>query len=170
MNDKIQDAINEQINAEMHSGYIYLSMAAYLDAEGLTGFANWMKVQAQEEMAHAMKFYNYVYERNGKVILKPIAEVPTEFNSPLQIAEMVLEHEQKVTGLINDLYTLAKEEKDYAFESFLKWYIDEQVEEESSANAMIDKIKLAGSDGPGVFMLDKELGARVFNNPLDKAE
>ena len=169
MNLKIQSAINAQINAEIFSAYLYLSMAAYFDKKGLSGFSNWMKIQSQEEMAHAMKFYGYIYERGGVVELEAIDKPDTQFNSPLDIAEKTLEHEKKVTGLINDLYTLAKEEKDYACESFLTWYIDEQVEEESSANELVDKIKLTGNDGPGLFMLDKELNTRVFNNPLIKA-
>lgn len=163
MNNKIQDAINEQINAEIFSGYLYLSMAAHFDAEGLPGFANWMKAQAQEEMAHAMKFYSYINERGGQVILKKIDQPETKFDSPLHIFEMALGHEKKVTGLINKLYELAAKEKDYAFQSFLTWYIDEQVEEEATASEMIDKIKLAGEKGPGLFMLDKELGTRAYN-------
>lgn len=166
MNTKVQNAINEQINAEIFSGYLYLSMAAYFDTEGLPGFANWMKVQAQEEMAHAMKFYNYVFERGGSVTMKAIAQPDTKFKSTLQIAEQTLAHEKIVTGLINDLYELSVKEKDYATESFLKWYIDEQVEEEGSAQEVIDKIKLAGDKGPGLFMLDKEMAVRVFTPPV----
>ncbi len=165
MNKKVQNAINEQINAEIYSAYLYLSMAAYFDGKGLAGFANWMKVQFQEEMAHSMKFYDYVYERGGSVTMKAIDAPPTSFKSPLQVFEESLKHEKMVTGLINNLYELATKEKDYAFKSFLKWYIDEQVEEEGSAQAVIDKIKLAGEKGPGLFMLDKELGARVFTPP-----
>lgn len=162
MNKKIEAAINEQINAEIFSAYLYLSMAAYFDGKGLAGFANWMKKQYEEEMFHAMKFYDYVYERGGSVVMKAIAAPETKFKSPLQVFESALAHEKVVTGLINGLYELSLKEKDYASQSFLKWYIDEQVEEEGNASEIIDKIKLAGKDGPGIFMLDKELGTRVF--------
>jgi len=165
MNEKIQNAINKQINAEIYSAYLYLAMAAYFDSKGLAGFANWMKTQYQEEMAHAMKFYDYVYERGGKVMLEAIEGPKTDFESTLNVFEETLEHEKHVTSLINGLYELASEEKDYACESFLKWFIDEQVEEESSAQEIIDKIKLAGESGPGLFMLDKEMGARVYAAP-----
>ena len=165
MNQKIQNAINKQINAEIFSAYLYLSMAAYFDSISLPGFANWMKIQYEEEMSHAMKFYNYIYERGGNVEMKAIDAPETKFKSPLQAFEYTLKHEKKVTALINNLYELALKEKNYAFQSFLKWYIDEQVEEEASASEMIDKIKLAGKEGAGIFMLDKELAARVFNPP-----
>ena len=163
MNKKIEKAINEQINAELYSAYMYLSMAAYFDGLGLTGFANWMKVQFEEEQFHAMKFYEFVYERGGDITLKAIDQPPVKFKSPLQAFQETLKHEKLVTSLINKLYELATKEKDYAFQSFLKWYIDEQVEEEANATEMIDKIKLAGEKGPGLFMLDKELAARKFN-------
>jgi ferritin len=165
MKKTVQDAINEQINAEIYSAYLYLSMAAYFDGMSLPGFANWMKIQYEEEMFHAMKFYGYVYERGGEVEMKAIKAPPTKFKSPLDVFEYTLEHEKEVTRLINNLYELSKKEKDYAFESFLKWYIDEQVEEEGSVSAIIDKIKLAGKEGAGLFMLDNELAARTFTPP-----
>ncbi len=160
MNSKVEKAISRQINAELYSSYMYLSMAAWLDGKGLTGFANWMKLQAKEEVEHAMKFYHYIYERGGEVEMEAIAKPPVSFKSPLSIAEETLKHEKKVTGLINDLYELALKEKDYASQSFLTWYIDEQVEEEASAMELIDKIKLAGDKGHGMYLLDKELSAR----------
>jgi len=160
MNEVIVKAINKQINAEMYSAYLYLAMAAYFDDKSLGGFANWMKIQAKEEMAHAMKFYEYVYEREGKVELEAIEKPGADFDSPLEVFEKALEHEKKVTSLINGLYELSIQEKDYAFQSFLKWFIDEQVEEENSANEIIERLKLAGEKGPGLFMLDRELGAR----------
>ncbi len=165
MKANVQKAINGQINAEIYSAYLYLSMAAYFDGQDLPGFANWMKMQAQEEMSHAMKFYDFVYDRGGSVEMSAIAQPPVKFKSPLLVVEQVLEHEKEVTELINNLYELAQKEKDYAFESLLKWYIDEQVEEESSAGQLIDKLKLAGDKGPGLFMLDKELGGRTFTPP-----
>ena len=162
MNNKIQKSINDQINAEMYSAYLYLAMGAYFDASGLTGFANWMKVQAQEEMSHAMKFYNFVYERGGKVELGAIEKPSADFKSPLDVMKEVLAHEKIVTGLIHNLYELATKEKDYAFQSFLKWFIDEQVEEEGNASDLIEKLQLAGEKGPGLFMMDKELATRTF--------
>lgn len=168
MNKKIEKAINEQINAEMYSAYLYLAMAAYFDGQTLSGFANWMKVQAKEEMTHAMKFYHFVYERGGAVTLEAIDKPPANFKSALDIAEQVLKHEQKVTGMINGLYELAVKEKDYAFQSFLKWFIDEQVEEEASASELIDKVKLAGDNGHGLYLLDKELAGRKFKDGTDE--
>jgi len=162
MNQKINDAINKQINEELFSSYLYLSMAAWFDTTGMSGFANWMRIQAQEEVSHAMKFFDFVGERGGSVILEAIEKPESKFDSPLAIFEAALEHEQHVTACINSLYELATEEKDYAFVSFLKWFIDEQVEEEASASEIIDRLKMAGETGPGVFMLDKELGARTF--------
>ena len=162
MNTKVNKAINAQINAEMYSAYLYLAMAAYFDDKSLPGFANWMKMQAQEEMSHAMKFYNYAYERGGVVKLDAIAKPPTNFKSPLAVMKEVLAHEKVVTSLINGLYELASKEKDYASKSFLKWYIDEQVEEEANASELIERLQLAGEKGPGLFMMDKELAGRQF--------
>ncbi len=166
MNQTIQNAINDQINKEIYSAYLYLSMAAYFDKQSLTGFSNWMKIQNQEEMFHAMKFYDYLCERNGTVELQAIQAPTINFESPLKVFEETLEHEKIVTKSINDLYELAIKEKDYAFQSFLQWYIDEQVEEESSASEIIDKINLAGTEWPGLFMLDKEMSGRVFTPPV----
>ncbi len=162
MNQKIQDAINAQINAEIYSSYLYLAMAAYFDGKGFGGFGNWMKIQAQEELTHAMKFYRYIYERGGDVKLEAIEKPKTEFDSPVAVIKVVLEHEQKVTALINDLYTLATDEKDYATQSMLKWFIDEQVEEEAAAQEIIDKLEIMGEKGQGLYMLDKELATRKF--------
>lgn len=160
MNQSIQVAINSQINAEIESAHIYLSMAAYLDSIALPGCASWMKIQHSEEMEHAMKFYDFLYDRGGKAELQSIAAPQANFDSVLAVFEKALENEKKVTKLIHDLYELAKQEKDYAFESFLKWFIDEQVEEEASATEVIDKIKMIGDHGPALIMLDKELGQR----------
>ena len=161
MNKKVEAAINDQINAEIFSAYLYLSMAAYFDAKSLDGFASWMKNQAKEEMIHAMKFYDYVYERGGKVEMAAIAKPQTQFDSPLNAFEETLKHEQAVTKMINSLYELASSEKDYASQSMLKWFIDEQVEEEDTASSILEKLKLAGEEGPGLFMIDKELGQRT---------
>lgn len=170
MNKKMETAINKQINAEMYSAYLYLAMATYFEAEGMEGFANWMKIQAQEEMLHAMKFYNYVFERGGAVELDAIEKPESSYKSPLDVFEKVLEHEKHVTSLINGLYELALEEKDYASQSMLKWFIDEQVEEEDSAAKIVDKVKMAGDKGPGLFMLDKEMAGRTFTPPASEEE
>lgn len=162
---KVEDALNEQINAELYSAYLYFSMAAYFHSLNLNGYANWMQVQAQEEMTHVLKFYQYVNERGGRIKMKPVAGPPTEWKSPLKAFEAVYKHEQHVTSLIHKLVDLVVKEKDRPTESFLQWFVDEQVEEESSADDVIQQIKLAGETGPGVFLLDRELSARVFTPP-----
>ena len=156
----IQDAMNEQIKNELYSAYLYLSMSAYCEAANLPGFAHWMRVQAQEEEAHAMKFYDFIYERGGRVVLQAIDQPPVEFQSPLNVFEQTLEHEQKVTALIHDLYTLAVQEKDYASQAFLQWFVTEQVEEEASATQIVETLKMIGDKGHALLMLDRELGKR----------
>ncbi len=164
---KLEDAVNAQIQAEMYSANLYLSMSAYFRSVGLDGFAHWMYVQYQEEMFHAMKFFNYLFSRGGKAQIREMEKPPADFKSPLAVFEKALQHEQLVTSLINKLYEVGVAEKDYAFQTFIQWYIDEQVEEEESAQGVIDKIKLAG-DG-GIYWVDKELAARVFapSNPAE---
>ena len=157
----IEKAINKQINAEMWSGYLYLSMSSYFESIGLKGFANWMWIQAREEATHAMRLYNHVIERGGRVILSAIDKVPTQWKSPLEVYKETYKHEQKVTGLINDLVNLAIKEKDHATVNMLHWFVDEQVEEEASAMEIIDKIKMAGDHKGAIYMLDKEMGART---------
>ena len=166
--EKIQNVLNKQVNAEMYSAYLYLSMSAYFESIDLKGFANWMQVQAQEEIMHAMKFYNYIFERGGRVTLSAIDAPPKEWSSPLEVFENTLQHEQKVTDLINRLVDLASEEKDHATYNFLQWFIAEQVEEEASANEMVQKLKLVAEERGGFFMLDKEFGQRVFTAPAAK--
>lgn len=163
--EKIQDALNKQINAELYSSYLYLSMSAYFESINLKGCANWMRVQTQEELVHAMKFYDYLIERGGKVVLSSIESPPTEWPSPLAIFENAYQHEQKVTGLINDLVDLAIAEKDHATNIILQWFVSEQVEEEASADEVVQKIKLMGDARGGIFMLDRELAQRVFTPP-----
>jgi len=170
LNKKIEAAFNEQINAEMYSAYLYLSMGAYFDSAGMAGFASWMRVQAQEEMVHAMKFFDHVNERGGRVTLKAIEGPQTEWDSAAAVFKHVYKHEQKVTGLINGLVDLAIEEKDHASRSFLQWFVDEQVEEEDSASAVLDRLKLIGDSGNGLFMMDRELGQRVFTPPAKSEE
>lgn len=165
LNNKVQDAINAQINAEFWSAYLYLSMSMHFANEGYDGIANWFAIQFKEEQDHATIFMNYINSRDGKVLLAPIAAVDTEWASPLAAFEATLAHEQKVTALINDLYAVAVEEKDYATQNMLKWFIDEQVEEESNARGYIDALKKIGDNGYGLYMFDKELAARVYTTP-----
>ncbi len=165
LNKKIQDALNGQVNAELYSSYLYLSMSAHCSDIGLDGFANWMRVQAQEELSHAMKIYDFIVERGGKAIMAAIDAPPLEWKSPLDMVEEVLKHEQKVTGLINGLVDLAIQEKDHATNIFLQWFVTEQVEEEASVGDILNKVRLTGGKGNGMFMLDKELGMRVFTPP-----
>ncbi|MBI4963438.1 MAG: ferritin [Desulfomonile tiedjei] len=165
ISDKIQQAFNEQINRELYSAYLYLSMAAYFESINLKGFANWMKCQVQEEMLHAMKFYNFVNERNGTVVLAALEAPPTRWDSPIVAFEDANSHERKVTSMINNLVDLAIEERDHASNAFLQWFVTEQVEEEASTEEVVHKLKLAGHDGSGLFMIDQELAARVFTMP-----
>lgn len=165
ISEKIQDAFNKQINAEIYSSYLYLSMSAYFQSINLNGFSNWMRCQAQEELVHAMKFYNFVNDRGGTVVLTAIEGPPTTWNSSLHAFQEAYGHEQKVTALINGLMDLAIKQKDHASSSFLQWFVNEQVEEEASADAVVQQLKLAGDKGSGLFMIDRELGARTFVMP-----
>jgi len=160
LGNKLEKQINEQIKHELDSAYIYLSMAAQFEAENLPGFASWMKKQALEEQEHAMKFFDYVNERGGRVVLEAIDKPETEFGKPVEVFAEVLAHEQKVTGLINALYETALEEKDYASQSFLQWFIDEQVEEEDSASGILETLKMIGDKGHALIMFDRQLAQR----------
>lgn len=160
LSEKMQAAMNKQINAELHSAYLYLSMVAYFEDKNLSGFAHWMRLQASEEMTHAMKFFDFINERRGRVLLEPIAAVQTEWESPLAAFEGALAHEQKVTGMIHDLVDLAIQEKDHAANSFLQWFVDEQVEEEASADAIVQQLKMVGDSPQGLFLLDREMATR----------
>ena len=172
LSKKVEDALNAQVNAEVWSAYLYLSMAHNFEADGKPGIANWFKVQFQEEQAHAEIFMNYINARGGRVWLKAIDAVDTEWATPLDAFNATLTHEQKVTSLINDLYALAEAERDYATREMLNWFISEQVEEEESAQELIDKFTLIGNDGMGIYMLDQELATRTYNvpSPLATAE
>lgn len=163
--EKMQKSLNDQVNAELYSSYLYLSMAAFFESINLKGFANWMRVQTQEELVHAMKFYDFIIERGGNVVLSSIEGPPTEWASPLAVFEHAYKHEQKVTGLINNLVDLATAEQDHATSNFLQWFVAEQVEEEASADEVVQKIKLMGDASGGLFMLDRELAQRVFTHP-----
>ncbi len=169
INKEMENALNGQVNAELYSAYLYLSMAAYFESIDLSGFANWMRVQFQEEQFHAMKLYDYIIERDGKVLLQAIDKPPSEWDSPSAVFEATLEHEQKVTGLINDLVYLARSEKDNATEIFLQWFVGEQVEEEDNVGKIVGQLKLIKNSPQSLFMMDKELGQRVFAAPT-KAE
>jgi len=162
INEKIQNVINEQINKEFYSAYLYLSMSAYCDSINLPGFANWLNVQYQEEVSHALKFYNYLKERGGKVLLKNIDSPKTEWTSPVEVFKDTLEHEQYVTNSINNIYELCIQEKDFASLSFLQWFINEQVEEEATASLILEQVKRVEKSNDGLFMLDKELSLRTF--------
>ena len=162
---KMEKALNEQINAEMYSAYLYLAMAAYFEAENLGGLANWMKIQVQEETAHAMKFFSFVNERRGRVVLKALDEPTKEWKSPLAAFEASFKHEQIITGRINDLVNLAVQEKDHATNAFLQWFVTEQVEEETSVDTVIQMLKMADKAPGALLMIDRELGRRQFNPP-----
>jgi ferritin len=160
---RIEEAFNIQINAELYSAYLYLSMGAFFEAQNLPGFANWMRVQFQEEQFHAMKMFDFVNERGGRAILTKIDGPKVEWESIVEVYEEVLAHERHVTNLINNIMDIAIEERDHATKSFLNWFIDEQVEEESTAEAILDELKLIDGKGNGILMLDREFRARVFN-------
>ena len=159
-NRKVQEAMNDQIQRELESAYIYLAMAAYFYSVNLPGFAHWMKVQFQEEQAHAFKFYDFVNDRGGRVILQALGQPLIEFQSALDAFEKALAHEEKITGHINDLYALATEEKDFASQNLLQWFVEEQVEEEKNAGDIVDMLKKIGDNYHALIMLDRELGQR----------
>ncbi|HIQ02344.1 MAG TPA: ferritin [Anaerolineales bacterium] len=152
--------MNEQVKHELYSAYLYLSMSAYCESVNLPGFAHWLRVQVQEEMQHGMKFYDFINERGGRVVLQAIDRPPTAFESPLDIFEKTLEHERKVTDLIHGLYALAVEEKDYASQVFLQWFVTEQVEEENSATQILETLRRIGDQGHALLVLDRELARR----------
>lgn len=165
MNKRVEEELNLQINREIYSSYLYLSMSAYFSATGLKGMANWTKIQYQEELAHAMKMFDYVSERGGRVILEKIDRPAIEWDSVLDVFEGVLSHEEYITKSINELMHIATEEKDYATVNFLQWFVGEQVEEEANANEILDQLELIEDNKMGLVMLDKELAQRVFVDP-----
>ena len=156
----MQEAINEQIKHELYSAYLYLAMSAHFEAASLAGAARWMRMQSQEEVDHAMKFFDFVNERGGRVTLQAIDQPPAEFGSPTAVFEQTLEHERKVTALIHQLYELALKEKDYPAQVMLQWFIEEQVEEEATATHILEMLKMVGDKGQALVMLDRELGRR----------
>ncbi len=165
ISNKISSAINAQINWEFWSGYLYLSMANHFESIGRKGIANWFRIQFKEEFAHAQIFINYLNARGAKVVLSPIKEVPSEWASPLEAFAATLAHERQVTSLINNLYALAEEEKDFATRQMLNWFIAGQVEEEETAQDLIDNFTLVGEDGTGIYQIDAELAKRTYKAP-----
>lgn len=166
ISEKMNAAFNKQIKDEMYSSNLYLSMVAYFEEVGLKGFANWMRIQVQEENAHAMGLFDYLIERDGRVIVEAIDKPEFEWDSPLACFEAVYKHEQLVTSLINNLVDVAEQEKDRAAISFLQWYIKEQVEEEANCSEICAKLKLIGDDKHALLLIDQELGARTFVAPV----
>jgi ferritin len=160
---KLQQAFNEQINHELASAYLYLSMAAYAHSMNLPGFAHWLEFQYREEQGHAMKLYKFVNERGGKVELLAIAQPASDFKSPAHLFEEVLKHERKITALIGRLYETAVGEKDYAAQVHLHWFIEEQVEEEAAASEILETIRMAGEKGHALIMMDRQLARRGMN-------
>jgi ferritin len=163
---RLADVINAQINAEFYSAYLYLSMSAYFQNKGLPGFANWMRVQFEEEQFHALRFYDYVNERGGRVLLTTFETPKHEWSSIVEAFEDVLTHELHVTDLINNLVDVSIEEKDHASNSFFKWFVDEQVEEEANVEQILSQLRLIDGKGDGILMMDRELATRVFVPPV----
>ena len=169
LNENMEKALNDQIVAELYSAYLYLSMAAYFESINLRGASNWMRCQAQEETVHGMKFYDYIIERGGKVTLGAIDQPPSEWDSSLAVYEAALGHEREVTARINKLVDLSVKEGDHATNNILQWFVAEQVEEEASADEVVQQLRMVGTDGGGLFMVDRELAQRVFTPPADTA-
>ncbi len=167
LSQKMTDALNDHMNKEMYSAYLYMAMSAHCDSIGLKGFAHWFMVQFHEEMFHAMKGYEYIQRQGGVVKLLRIDEPPSEWKSPLDVFEKTLEHERMVTGRINDLMDLAVAERDHASQVFLQWYVNEQVEEEESASDIVNQLKIIQGNPQGLILLDRELDARITTAPTD---
>ena len=167
LSSKLEKALNNQINLELSSAYAYLGMAAYFDQTAFTGFGKWMQLQSKEELGHADRFFKYVVERGGKVTLQAIAAAKCEYKSALEAFKASLGHEQRVSAAICGIYELASAEKDYATLSFLKWFLDEQVEEEKSVSEIIAKLELVGDNRNGLFQIDKQAAKRAEADEKD---
>ena len=165
LSEKMVNALNDQVNAEFYSSYLYLSMSSWFKSINLMGFARWMEVQAMEEMTHALKFFNYIMDRGQRALTAPLAGPPTQWESPLAVFEEAYNHELKVSGLINNLVDLAISERDHATNNMLQWFVTEQVEEEASADAVVQKLRLMGDAKSALYLLDQELGRRFFTPP-----
>lgn len=166
ISEKMQEALNEQVNKEFYSAYMYLAMSAYCNTLGLPGFAHWLRMQYEEESMHVTKMYDYIQDQGGEVHLKAIEEPPQEYGTPLEIFQVTLEHEQYITSMIHKLMDLAIEEKDYATQTFLQWYVTEQVEEEANVNDIVAPLKMVGDDKGGLMMIDQKLATRLAPTPL----
>lgn len=164
---KINEVLNGQVNAELYSSYLYLSMSSWFSEKSLSGFAGWMRAQAQEELFHSIKILDYILERGGNVQLETIEKPKGSWSSPLEIIQETADHEAKVTGLINDLVDVALKERDHAANIFLQWFVAEQVEEEASVGEVVEKMKMIGDDSAGMFAMDLEMGKRVFTPPAE---
>lgn len=164
MNQKIQDALNKQLNAELYSSYLYLSMSACLELKNLMGMANWMRTQAREELEHAMKYFDFIHERNGQVTLTQVDAPKTQWDSPLGVFENAYQHEQSISKTIHKIVDLSISENDHAANNFLQWFVTEQVEEEATVLLIVEKLKMIGDSGVAVFMLDAELGHREITS------
>ena len=169
--ERLNTAINDQIKHELESYYIYLSMAAYFHTMSLDGMGHWMRCQAHEETIHAMKFFEHLIDRDGKVVLQDLKQLKTEWGSPLEAFQDAFEHEKFISGKVHDLITIAREEKEYASEPLLAWFSDEQIEEEASTGKIVDELEMIGEDKSALLMLDRELGARAYppGSPFDPA-
>ncbi len=170
--EKTRSAMNAQIKNEMESFYIYLSMSAYFSEQNLDGMAHWMRTQAHEEMIHAMKFYDHILDRGGQVFLMDLKQIKAKWESPLEAWQDTLEHEKFITGKINNLMKIAREENDYASEPMLIWFINEQIEEEKNAEKILREMEMVGASKEGLIMLDRELATRAFvaGSPLNPAD
>lgn len=166
ISEKMQEALNEQVNKEFYSAYMYLAMSAYCDTMGLPGFSRWMRMQYEEESLHVTKMFDYILDQGGQIHLKVIDEPPKEYGTPLDVFETTLKHEQYVTSLIHKLMGLAIEERDYATQTFLQWYITEQVEEESNVNDVLAPLRMVGEDKGGLMMIDQQLAQRIAPTAL----
>lgn len=166
ISEKMQAALNDQVNKEFYSAYLYLAMSAYCNTIGLPGFSNWMRQQYDEESLHVTKMYDYILAQGGKIHLQQIDEPPKEFGTPLEIFEQTLAHEQFVTGCINELMGLAVDERDFATQTFLQWYVTEQVEEEANVNDILAPLRMVGKEGGGLMMIDQQLAKRLPPAPL----
>ena len=170
LSDKMLEALNKQVNEELFSAYLYLSMSGHFESINLHGFASWMRCQTQEEIVHAMKIFDFISQRGGEVALQPLTGPDTSWDSPLAAFEAAYKHERHITDCIGRLVDLASEVSDHATESFLQWFVDEQVEEEASADGVVQQLRLAGDAGNALLMLDRELGQRVFTPPPAEGE
>jgi ferritin len=168
MNEKIESAFNQQINEELYSAYLYQSIRAYFESIGLAGFSSWMKVQAEEEMFHAEKFFMHITQRGGRVRFTTIKEPTFEWKSPVDAFKASLEHEKHITSCIHDLVALTQEEKDYPSKTLLNWFVDEQVEEEDNVGKIVQELEMVAGDGKGLLMLDRELSSRTFTPPTEE--